>query len=511
MSKRSLTLLSRREFILRVSALSGGAAAASAWRALAATPNPSAPLHVVIVGAGLAGLCGAYELERRGHRVTLLEADARHFGGRTRTMRFADGLYGEFGAMRIPTRHEVTRRYVHELGLPLRKFVLSNPRAYYFLRGERQRIADAAKLNRLYALREDERAKTPDDLWADSVGKALKSMSDAEKKELTADTLNGDKVRAFDQQSLQQLCEAAGLSDEAIELLAVTQGAETLLPTAATEHLREEFLEVWTQGFDEIVGGTDRLASAFASRLRGKPQMGCEVVRMTQDADRRRAAAVYRQGGVLRRAEGDCLLCTVPCSVLTRIGFEPELPGPKARAIRQLNYDSSTKVLVVANRRFWETDDGIFGGGTFADLPTSTTYYPSDNAEAKDPRVSRGPGVMLASYSWGQAARRLASLPHKERVAAVLRHLTRIHPQLGNPGVVRETASWSWDNHPYSGGAFAWFMPGQHSSLHRHIVSPAGRIYFAGEHASLTHTWMQGALESALRNVREMLEAAQRN
>ena len=53
-------------------------------------------------------------------------------------------------------------------------------------------------------------------------------------------------------------------------------------------------------------------------------------------------------------------------------------------------------------------------------------------------------------------------------------------------------------------------MPGQHSSLHRHIVASAGRIYFAGEHASLTHTWMQGALESAIRNVREMLEAAQR-
>ena len=33
----------------------------------------------------------------------------------------------------------------------------------------------------------------------------------------------------------------------------------------------------------------------------------------------------------------------------------------------------------------------------------------------------------------------------------------------------------------------------------------ANRIFFAGEHASLTHTWMQGALESALVAVREML------
>ena len=117
---------------------------------------------------------------------------------------------------------------------------------------------------------------------------------------------------------------------------------------------------------------------------------------------------------------------------------------------------------------------------------------------------------MLASYSWGLAARRLASLPHEERADTVLRHLARVHPQLANRLMVRQTASWSWDNHPYSSGAFAWFLPGQHTDLYRYVVAPEGRIFFAGEHASLTHTWMQGALESGLRATREILEAAQR-
>jgi monoamine oxidase len=84
-----------------------------------------------------------------------------------------------------------------------------------------------------------------------------------------------------------------------------------------------------------------------------------------------------------------------------------------------------------------------------------------------------------------------------------------VHPQLAEPRIVTHTASWSWDNHPLSGGAFAWFMPGQHTSLHSAVVAPEGRIFFAGEHASLTHTWMQGALQSALRAVREMLALAQ--
>ena len=501
---------SRRAFLRQLMAMTGAAAAANALPALAAVPDPRSPLHVVIVGAGLAGLVAAYELERRGHRVTILEADTRHIGGRVRTLRFGDGLYGEAGAMRIPTRHQLTRHYVREFSLPLRNFVHSNPHAYFFLRGERQRRADVAKLNHLYALRDDERNKSPDDFFDESIGRALKSLSEAEGKDLSAITPATARIRALDQQSLQQLAESAGLSYEAIEFLATATGSEALMLSAATETLREELEEVWSQGFDELIGGTDRLPGAFAAKLRAKPRMGCEVITLTQSASRQTAGAVYREHGVEKRVEGDFLLCTLPCPVLSRIEVQPEMSGPKWRAIRELNYDSSTKVLAVARRRFWEADDGIYGGGTFTDLPIATAYYPSDNAQARSPNVSRGPGVMLASYSWGQAARRLASLDHPARAGVVLRHLARVHPQLREPGIIRETRSWSWDNHALSGGAFAWFMPGQHTELYADLIAPEGRIHFAGEHASLTHTWMQGALESGLRATREMLAASQR-
>jgi monoamine oxidase len=501
--------MSRREFIRGLAALAG-LAAVSPLRLLAQTPNPPKPLDVVIIGAGLAGLVSAYELEKRGHRVTILEADARHVGGRVRTLRFDGGSYGEAGAMRIPTRHELTRTYIREFGLPLRKFVYSNPQAYLYVRGERRRASEAKELMRRFRLRDDEKAKNPDDFWTESIVKTLTGLGDAERKDLLADAPATAKFRAIDQQSLRQLCQAAGLSDEAIEFVMVTSGSESLLPFAATEALREELTEVWSQGFDEIAGGTDRLASAFATRLRAKPKLGCPVHRITQDVSRAKAAAFYREGGVERRAEGDFVLCTIPYSVLARVEAQPEFSPAKSRAIRELSYDSSTKVLAVASKRFWETDDGIFGGGTFTDLPTISTYYPSDNAEAKDPKVSRGAGVMLASYSWGQPARRLASMPHRDRAAEVLRHLARIHPQLSTPGIVRHTASWSWDNHPWSSGAFTLFLPGQHSELQAAIVAPEGRVHFAGEHASLTHSWMQGALESGLRATREMLESARR-
>lgn len=437
----------------------------------------------------------------------MLEAETRHIGGRVRTLRFEDGLYGEAGAMRIPETHELTRHYVKELGLALRPFVQSNPNAYYSLRGRRERIRNVRALGALYDLRDPEKDKTPDDFWNEAVGRRLRALDDAERADLSAVTATTAAVRALDQLSLQQLCEHAGMSREAIDFLASATGLESQLPTAATEHLREELLKVWTGKFDEIVGGTDRLAGALAARLRVKPRMGCEVLSIEQDPIKRRAAAVYLDRSRPRRAEGDFVLCTLPFSVLSRMPIERTFSGGKLRAIRELNYDSATKVLAITARRFWESDDGIYGGGTYTDLPTGVTYYPADNAEARDPKVSARPAVMLASYTWGQQARRLAALPHRERAALALGHLARVHPQLGEPQIVRRTASWSWDTHRWSSGAFAWFLPGQHSALHRDIVAPEGRVYFAGEHASLSHTWMQGAFESALRAVREILTA----
>jgi len=496
----------RRQFLRHLGLATGAVVGASLLDDLEAIAKPTRRLSFVIVGAGIAGLCAAYELEQRGHSVVLLEAESSHIGGRVRTLRFGDGLYGEAGAMRIPLRHTLTRHYIKRFGLPLRKFVQSNPEAYYYVRGHRERIKNVRRINRFYALRAGERAKTPDDLWADVVLRRLKNLTARERADLSSTTLETKAIRALDQLSLQQLCEADGLSPEAIEMLAVTYGVETLMSSAATEHMREEREQVWTQQFDEIVGGTDRLPAAFAARLKAEPALGCEVVRLEQDPIRKKAAAIYIERGKVRREECDFLLCTLPFSVLSRLQIEPAFSGAKRRAIRELNYDSSTKTLAITNNRFWEADDKIFGGGTYTDLPTGVTYYPSDNAAARDPRVSAAPAVMLASYTWGQAARRLAALQTPaERSTVVIQHLSRVHPQIGSEAALRRTATWSWDNHRWSSGAFAWFMPGQHSALHRHIIAPEGRIHFAGEHTSLTHTWIQGALESALRAVREML------
>ena len=79
-------------------------------------PKPSGPpRHVVVVGAGMAGLTAGDCCSRRpATRVTILEARNR-LGGRVYTYRgFADGMYGEFGAMRFPHQHHLGQHLIHE-------------------------------------------------------------------------------------------------------------------------------------------------------------------------------------------------------------------------------------------------------------------------------------------------------------------------------------------------------------------------------------------------------------
>ena len=85
-----------------------------------ATGRSSDEQRIIVIGAGLAGLSCAYELQESGYNVLLLEARSQP-GGRVRTYRdpFADGLYAEMGAEYVDSSDEHVRKYAKEFGLPI--------------------------------------------------------------------------------------------------------------------------------------------------------------------------------------------------------------------------------------------------------------------------------------------------------------------------------------------------------------------------------------------------------
>jgi monoamine oxidase len=76
---------------------------------------------VIVAGAGISGLCCAYELMKKGHDVTVLEASRRH-GGHVFTGHdgLTDGLYADFGADHLTKPgYEKFFEYVKEFDLPV--------------------------------------------------------------------------------------------------------------------------------------------------------------------------------------------------------------------------------------------------------------------------------------------------------------------------------------------------------------------------------------------------------
>lgn len=443
--------------------------------------NNGKPKKVIIVGAGLAGLSAGYELHKAGHQVEILESQQR-VGGRIYTLRepFAPGLYGEAGAMRIPRAHLLTLAYIEKFGLQTQDFVMGNPQAYVHIGGVKRRMADAhVDPDQLgFETHDVEKGKLAGDLWDALIRPLVQRV----------ETNGWDEiVRDYDQYSVREFLELNGWSEGLIEMFGLLNNQEAVMNSSFLELFREDGGNYYTN-MCEIIGGMDQLPHAFVPELAPLIRYGASMIAIDQTPEE--AVIHYQTAAGRFESRADYAIITVPFPVLRHVEVLKPFSRAKQRAIRQLHYDASAKIFFQSRRRFWETDEGIFGGGTVTDLAIRNLFYTSYGRDT-------GRGILLASYTWSEDAQRWGSLSPHERIQQALENVAIIHPQIKDE--FETGASHMWHDDPNAGGAFALFDPGQQILLYNDIVKPEGRIHFAGEHASLHHAWIQGAFESGLR------------
>jgi monoamine oxidase len=81
--------------------------------------------------------------------------------------------------------------------------------------------------------------------------------------------------------------------------------------------------------------------------------------------------------------------------------------------------------------------------------------------------------------------------------------LWKLMPSARDVTSVGQLVRWSTDR--YAGGAWALWRPGQAATAHEAIRTPAGRLFFAGEHTAEAYRGMEAAMESGERAALEVM------
>ncbi|MFD4392065.1 flavin monoamine oxidase family protein [Streptomyces sp. NPDC058486] len=477
------------------------------------------------MGAGMAGLVAAYELERLGFRVEVLEGSLR-LGGRVHTHRFGaqEGApFVELGAMRIPTAHHRTMGYVAHLGLAdqVRPFrtLLSEENAFLATGGGYVRLKDAPR-----ALVSEVRASLDLAGFREETvvfGAWLAAVVDAVAPPALRDGLRADLggrlLGLVDEIDLTPHLRGGGKDRIDVHGLFAAHPGIRAGCGSRLDGFLDDILTETSPRLVRLACGMDQLVQRLAARIRGPIWLGQRATGFELAADHVRVRLGDGEAARVRRC--DYVLCTVPFSVLRELplaGFDED----KLAAVREVVYCPATKVAVHCREPFWERE-GIRGGASFSGGRIRQTYYPTSGVDepvavagdaggtgtgaraggAGDPSLG---AALLASYTIGEDADVLGGMPAPVRHRAVVEELGRMHPQLLRRGMVRGVASLAWGGHPWTRGGctIRWGAdPAGREEQRLRALRPQGRMYFAGEHCATEPAWIEGAVESALEAV----------
>lgn len=425
---------------------------------------------VIVVGAGLAGLSAAVDLQRRGAQVKVIEARDR-VGGRVWTLRdgWADGQHAEAGGDLIDEDQDEIKQMAEGLGLNLTP-ILRGGFGFAMDQGKRPpRLFEKGsrgwrRLSELLApwVRE---YRVADRRW-DSL--AAQSIARRSISEWLNESKADEELRAF-----TNGLRGFFLADpEDVSLLMLVDQFAADVPGRGLMY--------------RIEGGNDRLPTSLAARLGDDVQLRTQVTAVTQSA-RHVHVRLYTADGTETDISADYVIMSVPAPALRRIACEPPLPKDQKRALLNLHYGKATRTMIQFTRRFWRRRGRLKAFGS--DLPIGAVW------DGNEEQVGRA--GMLSFLAGGSASlhtQRMLADGGVEAIADAVGWLGRKQEPIISSRVI------SWEDDPWAGGGYAYFDPAYDPAWRLQLARPHGRMLFAGEHTSLNwQGYMNGAVESGLR------------
>jgi len=444
----------------------------------------------IVVGAGLAGLVTARNLQRAGHAVLVLEAHER-LGGRMHGEHLPSGqwidrggqwvgptqdrvlaLLDEYGVRRFPSPSKGKKVLLfdgtrHEFDGFFQGFAEGEPP------GVRQEEWDDARSAwaRFDAL---SRALPPGHPRRNDHNQLLDSQTFAQ--------WIGDNTRtAFGRWYFSYLARAAGFlgpeEPNQLSLLHVLWGQNC---AAQSEHPEAELIH----------GGAGQLPGMIAAELGGRVHLGEPVTRITQDN------AGVRVETTRDNYAATFVVVAMPPSLTGRINYDPPMPSQRAQLTQRMPMGCCAKILVSYDRPFWR-EKGLAGIGL------GNARWIELCADSSDPETGAG---VIATFVAGDRYRQWTRTSDADRRHAVLADLALYFGKEALSPVTYDEVD--WPSEPWVGGGYAAFMPpGVWTSFGEALTAPVGRIHWAG--SEIADRW-PGFFDGAVRTAEATADAIAR-